>query len=88
MNDLKTPTPLPEILSVLESVTAALRSADMDRSRRLQARAAELLRSRSLDCADSMILSKVMSRIRRLCPHPSITGDLEACLTSVSVLRC
>jgi hypothetical protein len=80
MNDQRTPTSLPEILRVLESVAAALRSSDVDRSRQLQARAAELLRSRSLDCGDSLIVGKVMARIRRICPHPSITVDLETCL--------
>ena len=77
----KIPAPLPEILTVLESVAAALRTSDLDRSRQLQSRAAELIRSRSLDCGDSMIVGKVMARIRRICPHPSITVDLEACLS-------
>ena len=77
----KIPPPLPEILAVLESVTAALRTSDLERSRQLQARAAQLIRYRSLDCCDSMIVGKVLARIRRICPHPSITVDLEACLS-------
>lgn len=81
MIQAKTPLPLPEILNLLESVTAALKAADVERSRQLQARAAELLRARTIDCGDAMILGKVMARIRTACPHPSITLDLESSLS-------
>lgn len=77
----KTPTPLPEILAVLESLSAALTSSDLERSRQLQARMAELIWSRSIDSGDSMIVGTVMATIRRNCPHPSITIDLEVCLS-------
>ena len=80
MNDFRPSTTLPEILGILESVTAALRSSDLDRSMRLQARAVELLRRRTLDCGDRMIVDKVIGRIRKVSPGSTLVLGIEECL--------
>ena len=72
--------PLPEILTVLESISAALRSADQERTSALQGRARELLRSRPLDCGDRMILGKVLGRIRKAVGGLTFVQDLETVL--------
>jgi len=82
MNQPRTPAPLPEILNVLESISAALRAADRDRSGELQSRAVELLRCRRLDCCERMILEKVLHRIRKAAGEASLVQDLESCVSA------
>jgi hypothetical protein len=82
MNQMKTPTPLPEILTALESITAALRSADRNRTILLHGRAIDLLKGRPLDCCERMILGKVLGRIRKVSGEGSIVKDLEVCLVA------
>ena len=80
MNKTKTTTPLPVILMVLESISAALSTADLDRTTRLHGQAVDLLRGRPLDCCERMILGKVLDRIRKVVGEGAIVKDLEACL--------
>lgn len=70
----KMPTPLPEILVVLESITKALRSRDLEQATRLQSKALELLHGRPLDCGDRMILEKVFTRIRKAACSATVAG--------------
>lgn len=78
MNALKTPTPLPEILTVLEAIAAALRQTDTASSAILQRRAFELLSGRSVDCCERMILGKVLGRIAKLVGGGSFVQAVES----------
>ena len=80
MNHPKPTATLPEILSVLESISFALRSQDRDRTIALQERALGLLRGRPLDAGDRMILGTVFGRIRKIVGEGTIVKDLESCL--------
>jgi len=82
MNTTPTETALTEVLRILESIAQALRSADLDASARLQAHAVEMLRRRRLDCADRMIVDKVMGRIRKASPGSTLVLGLEECLAA------
>jgi hypothetical protein len=80
---MKHPTmPLPEILAVLESIAAALRSADALRVALLQQQASNALRARSLDCGDRMILDKVLGRIRRTVGGLAIAQHVESLIAA------
>jgi hypothetical protein len=80
MNPPNATAALPEILAVLESISAALRSRDLDRTISLQERAIDLLQSRPLDACDRMILGTVLRRIRKNAGEGTIVKDLESCL--------
>ncbi|HLY73289.1 MAG TPA: hypothetical protein VKU80_04155 [Planctomycetota bacterium] len=80
MNHPEATAALPEILALLESISAALRSRDLDRTISLQERAIDLLRGRPLDAGDRMILGTVLRRIRKNAGEGTIVKGLESCL--------
>lgn len=79
MNSLTT-TPLPQILAILESIAAALRSSDLHRCNALQGHALGLLKASALDCGDRMIIGKVVWRIRKVVGGLEFAKSLETLL--------
>jgi len=81
MKAYQPPASLPRILAILEDIVRSLREQDLDGSMRLEAKAVDLLRSRPLDAADRMILSRVIHRLRKISPGSSLTLGLEEALS-------
>ena len=71
--------PLPEILALLESITAALRTDDQEGSRHLLQKVLDQLQNRPLDMCDQMTLRIVLGRIQRAGGR-SMAQAMESCL--------
>lgn len=80
MNNVTTNAPLQEILAILESITAALRTDELDHGHRLLDQALALLRTRPLDSCDRMTVQIVLGRIRRAGGR-SLAEAVEFCLS-------
>jgi len=71
--------PLPEILALLELITAALRSDDQEGSRVLLQKVLDEMKKRPMDLCDRMTVRIVLGRIQRAGGR-SMAQAMESCL--------